>query len=47
VAYSSRDIRLIQGQRTQALGGILKTADYEEVIHRDNLALLDVKRRAD
>ncbi|MBI2440013.1 MAG: glutamate 5-kinase [Lentisphaerae bacterium] len=43
VAYSSRDIRLIQGRPTQALSSILGKANYEEVIHRDNLALLDTK----
>lgn len=45
VSYSSRDLRLIQGQRTQALSSILGTANYEEVIHRDNLALLGVQGR--
>ncbi|MFH1477538.1 MAG: glutamate 5-kinase [Verrucomicrobiota bacterium] len=49
VSYSSRDIRLIQGHRTDAIAGILGAADYEEVIHRDNMALMNapsVKREA-
>ncbi len=41
VSYSSHDIRLIQGHRTDAIAGILGTADYEEVIHRDNMAIMN------
>ena len=40
VSYSSHDIRLIQGRRTDAIAGILGAANYEEVIHRDNMAIL-------
>jgi len=40
VSYSSRDIRLIQGHRTDAIAGILGKANYEEVVHRDNMAVL-------
>lgn len=40
VSYSSNDIRLIQGHRTDAIAGILGTADYDEVIHRDNMAII-------
>jgi len=45
VSYSSHDIRLIQGHRTDAIAGILGAANYEEVIHRDNMVLLNVKGR--
>ena len=45
VSYSSHDIRLIQGHRTDAIAGILGTANYTEVIHRDNMVLLNVKGR--
>ncbi len=40
VSYSSHDIRLIQGHRTDAIAGILGTANYDEVIHRDNMAVM-------
>lgn len=39
-AYSSHDLRLIQGHRTEEIAGILGTDGFDEVIHRDNLALL-------
>lgn len=48
VSYSSHDIRLIQGRRTDAIAGILGTANYDEVVHRDNMAninALNAKRR--
>ncbi len=41
-AYSSRDLRLIQGHRTADIAAILG-GGCDEVIHRDNMALL--KRR--
>jgi glutamate 5-kinase len=40
VAYSSRDIRLIQGQRTNAIAGILGTGKCDEIIHRDSMVLM-------
>jgi glutamate 5-kinase len=40
VSYSSRAIRLIMGHRTEAIAGILGTADYEEIVHRDNMAIM-------
>jgi len=43
VSYSSHDIRLIQGHRTDAVARILGAANYEEVIHRDNMALLNAE----
>lgn len=39
-SYSSHDISLIQGHRTDAIAGILGAANYAEVIHRDNMAIL-------
>lgn len=41
VSYSSDAIRLIQGHRTDAIAGILGSADYEEVVHRDNMAIMN------
>jgi glutamate 5-kinase len=41
VSYSSHDIRLIQGLRTDAIAGILGAANYEEIIHRDNMAIMN------
>ncbi|MDD5677414.1 MAG: glutamate 5-kinase [Kiritimatiellae bacterium] len=41
VSYSSHDIRLIQGRRTDAIAGILGAANFEEVIHRDNMAIMN------
>jgi len=43
VGYSSRDIRLIKGHRTDEIAGILGTDSYDEVIHRDNMVLLESK----
>lgn len=42
-AYSSRDLRLIQGRRSDEIAGILGAGGADEVIHRDNLVL--TKRR--
>lgn len=39
VAYSSREIRLIQGRRTDEIAPILGEENFDEVIHRDNLIL--------
>lgn len=41
VGYSSHDIRLIQGHRTDEITEILGTDNYDEVIHRDNMVLLE------
>jgi glutamate 5-kinase len=38
--YSSEDIKKIKGKKTQEIKKILASADYEEVIHRDNLVIL-------
>ncbi len=41
VAYSSRDIRKIQGRRSNEIPALLGTDEYyEEVIHRDNMAVI-------
>ncbi len=41
VSYSSHDLRRIMGRHSDAVAQLLGAAHYEEVIHRDNLALLD------
>jgi glutamate 5-kinase len=38
--YSSETLQLIKGHKTAEVAKILVTQEYEEVIHRDNLALL-------
>lgn len=38
--YSSDDIKKIKGKKTGEISKILLNADYEEVIHRDNLVIL-------
>ncbi len=43
IAFSSRDIRRIQGHRTDDIAGILGTGKFDEVIHRDNMVLMKVK----
>ncbi len=40
VSYSSHDLRRIMGRHSDAVAQLLGAAHYEEVIHRDNLALL-------
>ncbi len=39
-SYSSRDLKLIRGRHSEELADIIGPAYYEEVIHRDNLAVL-------
>lgn len=41
VAYSSEEARRIQGRRSDELAGLLGYSGRDELIHRDNLALLD------
>jgi glutamate 5-kinase len=41
VNYSSAEIREIQGLKTNQIKSILGHKSYDEVIHRDNLALFD------
>ena len=38
--YSGREVALIMGRRSSAIEEILGRRDYDEVVHRDNLALL-------
>ena len=38
--YSSEQIRLIKGRRTDEIAGLLGRKDYDDVIHRDNLVLV-------
>lgn len=40
VEYSSEQIGLIKGRRTSEIESILGTKEYDEVIHRDNMAIL-------
>ena len=40
VNYDSRQIRRIMGRQTDELEAVLDQVDYDEVIHRDNLALI-------
>jgi glutamate 5-kinase len=40
VEYSSRDIELIKGRKTSEIAALLGAKDYDEVIHRDNMVLL-------
>lgn len=39
-AYSSADIRKIQGRKTSEIAPLLGSKDYDEVVHRDNLVVL-------
>lgn len=41
VEYSSRDIDLIKRKKTASIASILGRRDYDEVIHRDNMVVLD------
>ena len=41
VDYSSEDIRKIRGHRTSEIKRLLGTKDYDEVIHRDNMVLVE------
>ena len=43
-AYSSRDLRLIQGHQTHDIAKILGTEGLDEVIHRDNMVLMNRRR---
>ncbi len=43
--YGSDDIRTIKGQRTDAIAGLLGERSYDEVIHRDNMVVLDPGER--
>ena len=39
--YTSNDIRKIKGHKTTDIASLLGCKDYDEVIHRDNMVLLD------
>jgi glutamate 5-kinase len=41
VTYSSRDAGIIQGRRSQDIENLLGYAGRDEIVHRDNLVLLD------
>ena len=38
--YASDDLRRIRGRKTAEIAGILGTRNYDEVVHRDNMVLL-------
>lgn len=40
VNYNSRDLRQIQGRHSKDIAAVLGHKDFDEVIHRDNMALL-------
>lgn len=40
VNYNSHDLRCIQGRHSKEIAAILGHKDFDEVVHRDNLALL-------
>ncbi len=40
VDYSSGQIRIIKGQRTDQIAALLGSKDYDEVIHRDNMVVM-------
>ena len=39
--YSSEEIEKIKGKKSESIEGILGYKDYDEVVHRDNLVVLD------
>jgi glutamate 5-kinase len=41
ISYSSRDAKIIQGRRSEEIEALLGYAGRDEMIHRDNLVLLD------
>ncbi len=45
VSYSSRDIRRVQGRRSDALAAILGAVKAEEIVHHDNMAVLSAPGR--
>jgi glutamate 5-kinase len=45
VNYNSRDIRKIMGLKTGKIEQVLGHKDYDEIIHRDNLAVMKRSRR--
>jgi len=43
--YSAEEIRKIMGQKSTKIEQILGYKDYDEVIHRDNMAIVCEKER--
>ena len=41
VNYSSSDLNKILGKKSKEIEGILGRKDYDEVIHRDNLVIIE------
>jgi len=39
-SYSSADIKIIMGRKTADIEGLLGARDYDEVVHRDNMAVM-------
>ena len=44
VNYSASDVKRVAGRRTEELAGLLGHVPYREVVHRDNLMILDARR---
>ena len=44
VNYSALDVRRVAGRRTEELAELLGHVPYREVVHRDNLMILDTRR---
>jgi glutamate 5-kinase len=47
VNYPADDLRRIQGLRTERIADVLGSIPYEEVVHRDNLAVIERDEAAD
>ena len=41
INYSAVQVNLIAGKQTREIAGILGSKDYDEIIHRNNLALAE------
>jgi glutamate 5-kinase len=39
--YNSSEVRAIMGRRSSEIEGVLGARDYDEIIHRDNLVIMD------
>jgi glutamate 5-kinase len=40
-SYGSREVQIIKGKKTAEIESLLGSRDYDEIIHRDNLVVLD------
>jgi glutamate 5-kinase len=46
INYTAADVKKIMGLKTSKIEQVLGYKDYDEIIHRDNLALLKQSRKA-